>query len=413
MKNSFKFSTDKLDLTKAETKDYFEIEGLASTDSPDLESEIVKQNFDLSAIKAGKGYINDDHGHDYEVKDHARLGVIDEAEIRPEGLWIKGKIWKAHPASVAYYNELKHKPGMVQFSVEGYTLKRNPFNDSIVEKAAAIGVALTRNPINRDTYARLAKSLTTVESMESVVDPLFKSWQVSKSEGKIEVTTIVDPEHPDYNDFMSYFTLVKGGAGSGRRGGMGHSPTLPQESAAQAAVSAQQEVRHEKEVVVRPKEEVEKEKQEEQIKKESDQPEEMEDATAKTSKDQRQSKELQRKEALKQQLKDAREIARTPEEARKNVAEVKQKQLAGRKTRVRKSIIQAELIRRAQNSPQFKKSLDEIISKALASGGPAYATTLPGDMEGGQVFQQESLNAHARKKRCKKCKDKGPECKCK
>jgi len=94
IKTNFKFTTNKLTLLKAETEDYFEVEGIASTDDPDLEDEIVKQNFDLSAIVANKGYLNDDHGHDYKVKDDARIGVIDKAEIRPEGLWIKGKVWK-------------------------------------------------------------------------------------------------------------------------------------------------------------------------------------------------------------------------------------------------------------------------------------------------------------------------------
>ena len=45
------------------------------------------------------------------------------------------------------------------------------------------------------------------------------------------------------------------------------------------------------------------------------------------------------------------------------------------------------------------------MQKALTSGGPAYSNTLPGDMQGGQVFQQEELDADT-KKECKDKKDK-------
>ena len=149
-KSKFQFNTDQL-VQKAETDDYFEFEGLASTADEDLQGEIIKQNFDLSSILAGKGYVNDDHGQNYDVKDHSRMGVIDSAEIRKEGLWLKGRVWKDHAATPAYYNEMKHKPGMVQLSIEGYTMKRDPRNKNVVNKAYVTGVALTRNPVNTNT----------------------------------------------------------------------------------------------------------------------------------------------------------------------------------------------------------------------------------------------------------------------
>ena len=98
-----------IELSKAETEEYYEIEGLASTDDEDLQKEILDQKgFDLGPVLQGKGYFNADHGQHYEVKDQARMGIIDDAQITKKGLYVKGKIFKNHPESMIYYNELKH-----------------------------------------------------------------------------------------------------------------------------------------------------------------------------------------------------------------------------------------------------------------------------------------------------------------
>jgi len=395
MKNKFKFSTNRLDLTKAETEDYFEIEGLASTDDPDLEDEIIKQNFDLSAIKINKGYLNDDHGHNYENKDHARLGVIDEAEIRPEGLWIKGKVWKKHPAATAYYNELKHKPGMVQFSVEGYTVKRNPFANHVVEKAVALGVALTRNPINDNTFAQLAKSLnagkTQIALEKASAMPLIQGFNIvsDPSTATITITQTVDPTHPNWEDYQDQILdLAKGGMGSGKK-------THKIESLAEkerAMQGQQKEIKREhavSNIVVA------------QAKQKDQEPEAPE----------KNKEEAQNRRRMELQAERTRARQSGDKEALKRIKK-KTEKFSTRK-RVRKSTIQAELIRRAQQDPVFKSKLEELLNKALSSGGAAYADTLPGDFTQGQVFQQESLNTHAKDKKCKKCKKGNINCKCK
>jgi len=123
---------------------------------------------------------------------------------------------------------------------------------------------------------------------------------------------------------------------------------------------------------------------------------------------QRRRQELQAERTM------ARESAHSKEEAKEAIARIKKKteRLQTRKRVIKKSVLQAELVRRAKSDPLFKSKLDKILSKALASGGPAYSGTLPGDMSGGQVFQQESLNSQAKPKKCKKCKNKGTDCKC-
>jgi len=378
-KSKFKFSTDSL-IQKSENDEYFEIEGLASTDDRDLEGEIIKQNFDLSAIMAGKGYLNDDHGQNYEVKDHARIGVIDKAEVRPEGLWIKGKVFKNHPAAIPFLNELKFKPGMVQFSVEGYSVKRDPRNKNTIGKAYVTGVALTRNPVNPYTYAQLAKSLSAGSS-GLPEDTLVKSQDIHiiRDENdfvtSFQVVQELDPSHPDFIEY--YAELVeKGGPGSGKKGQGG--PKSPMNE-------------HKKEVVIN----------------HDDKGSAKAPAKDGDNSRNRESKKTQRIDELKNEKEQARDSARTPEEAKRNVAEVKErhalsakkKRVAVKKIEVKKSEVLAELMERASKNPEFKKSLEAVMNKALTSGGPAYATTLPGDMIGGQVFQTEELEADKKKKK--------------
>jgi len=414
LKKEFKFSTDKINICKAETEDYWEIEGLASTDDQDLDNEIMRQNFDLTAVDVGKGYLNDDHGKEYEKlgipRSQARLGVIDKAKITKEGLWIKGKVWKNHPASVAYYNELKHKPGMVQFSVEGYTLKRNPLRDNVIDKAFVTGVALTRDPVNTNTYAQICKSLNA--SFEDVVIPtedsedrvvirsdepdLIKSFEINVDReignptkvNQIIVTQVLNPDHPDFNEYYEGVQedldlFCKGGPGSGKRR-LKFKPEIEE----------QREQRHH----VGPGKEAEKEAQ---IQVQVAQKEE----TARGGRKNKERRDLQRRESLKQELAEAREGAGSRPEKREAIAAIKHKYHQKQRV-VRKSVLVAELARRAKGNPDFKKSLEDIIEKGLSSGGAAYATTLPGDMTGGQVFQQESLNAHAKDKKKKKKKKK-------
>jgi len=396
-RNKFKFSTNRLNLNKAENEDYFEFEGLASTDDPDLEDEIIKQNFDLSAIVANKGYVNDDHGHSYDNKDDARLGVIDKAEIRPEGLWVKGKVWKSHPAATSYYNEMKYKPGMVQLSVEGYTIKRNPFQSHVVEKAVALGVALTRNPVNNHTFAQLAKSLSASSKHVDVIEkniqsPLIHSFSITSdpSTPSVVVTQTIDPTHPHWDAYQDQMMdLAKGGMGSGK-----HDTGLGALREEEKKMNAMKEIHKKPEKIVvmpaAPKEE------EPEAPKKNPQEEQ-----------QRRRQELQAERT-------AAIEGETTKEGKKTALARIQKKTEKKQTRkrVRKSVLQAELLRRSQKDPLFKSKLQKILSKALASGGPAYATTLPGDFEGGQVFQQESLNSHAQSKKCKKCKGKGKNCKC-
>lgn len=168
----FDFVTDSVSLLKAETEDYYEIEGLASTSDTDLQDEIIEQDgMDFTEIE----YINADHGHEYKDKPGgvalARMGLIDSARMTKKGLWIKGKIFKNHPEAMIYKNELEYgKPGLVQFSIEGNVMARDPFQKNRVRRCKVKGVALTRSAVNPNTFAKLVKSLSADEQIEQKVE---------------------------------------------------------------------------------------------------------------------------------------------------------------------------------------------------------------------------------------------------
>jgi len=148
-------------ICKSETDEWVEFEGLATAEKYDLADEIIESGgIDTSIVKAGKAYVNDNHGRSYkDNKDFARCGVLDSAKVTKEGLIVKGRIFKNHPGGLTYINEMKAKPGMVQLSFEGYSVSRDPFEKNRIKKAIMTGVALTRSPVLTDTYVKLLKSL--------------------------------------------------------------------------------------------------------------------------------------------------------------------------------------------------------------------------------------------------------------
>lgn len=391
-----------VNIKKSENDDYFEFSGLASTEDEDLQGEIVKQNFDLSAIEEGKGVVNCDHGHKYDNKDHARIGVIDEAKITKNGLWMKGKIWKKHPEAIAYYNEMKYKPGMVNLSVEGYSIARNPFNDNVIDRAVVTGVALTRNPVNKNTYASIIKSLMTERPAKPVVD-----YEVIQNKEKVKIIQTVNPNSPEFKKYMSEFEksmdsyIEKGGPGSGRKKEFGKDDEPENEEKKE---KQQEKVADSKEVIVEQDNEKKEKEGTEEVAKEEGIKQEQE-ATESKEKKPKQSQYIQYREALKREKKEAREQGKTREEIKENLQNIAKKYTSKltSKRKFKKSEIIDELVRRSNKSPDFRKRVEELL-KALTSGGPAYSTTLPKDFSGGQVFQQESIVGVTDKKKKKKKK---------
>jgi|GEM_PF-4160813 len=156
------------ELFKSEDGEW-KIRGLASTNELDQQGEIVLQSgIDLTPIDQKKGVINYDHRPGPENI----IGLLDGYVKNEKGLYIEGRLLKNHSKAKAVYeimSSLSEKDrGRVGLSVEGKILKRNALNPKIIEKCEINAVAITLNPVNRATYADLAKSMQVDFNSESL-----------------------------------------------------------------------------------------------------------------------------------------------------------------------------------------------------------------------------------------------------
>lgn len=187
--HSFSIPVDSVELTKSKSgkDEEWTIQGLASTNSLDQQGEIVLvKGLDLSYLDSGRGTFNWNHRGDSDPS--SVVGIITESRRTPNNeLFIKGKLLKSLPKARHVYDLLKalqkdcpdRKMGM---SIEGKVLARN--GNQIV-KAWVKAVALTLDPVNKDTWVSFAKSMETYEVMTEADEPL-SAMPVSALEDMVE-----------------------------------------------------------------------------------------------------------------------------------------------------------------------------------------------------------------------------------
>jgi hypothetical protein len=187
------------ELVKADNGDW-KITGLASTQSKDLQGEVVDQSgLDLTPIDMKKGIFNWDHKKGPENT----IGVIDSYKKSKEGLWLHGRLLKNHSKAKAVYEIMtslnKSDVGRMGMSIEGVIKERTGKDGKIIKKAVIHSCALTMNPVNTDTYASLIKSLSEVEfekDEEPQVDNTIQEVQFDAAEQPMfsanQVLTIVE-----------------------------------------------------------------------------------------------------------------------------------------------------------------------------------------------------------------------------
>lgn len=152
--------------------DFFLIEGLASTRDRDSFDEVINQGgIDLALVEDGAVHLNLEHGDGFPLYELSVVGTVTEAEITDDGLWIRAKIFWAHPHAEKIYAEIEKSPKSVQLSVELADCEygEGKFSD-VVLTGTLIGVALTKDPANDATYAELAKSFHDPELVELMRD---------------------------------------------------------------------------------------------------------------------------------------------------------------------------------------------------------------------------------------------------
>lgn len=153
-----------MDVEFDKSGDDWKIKGLASTEHVDQQGEVVKMSgLDITPLQTGKGIFNYDHQKGPENI----LGVIENAEIKKDGLHVEGYLLKNCDRAKHIYNILESlKPKdkkRLGLSVEGKVLKRS-LDGKTIAAARIDKVALTLDPVNPYTYAEFAKSLEAIET---------------------------------------------------------------------------------------------------------------------------------------------------------------------------------------------------------------------------------------------------------
>jgi len=163
----FRFNVP-IDIVKSDDNGW-QISGIASTEDPDLQGEIVKQNgLDISELKAGRGLLNYEHRNNPEDI----LGMIEDADHTDKGLKISGYLFRSHRRAQAIAEIMRslkkdHK-NRVQLSIEGKVKSRGGEDSKIIRSAKVDRVAITFEPVNQNTYVSFAKSLMAAESTPEI-----------------------------------------------------------------------------------------------------------------------------------------------------------------------------------------------------------------------------------------------------
>jgi len=159
------------------------VQGIASTDHNDLQDEKVVQKGIDYAYFLRHGYINNDHKDGPENK----VGEPLEAEIRPDGFWIKAFLYKGKTIADEWWSHIQalERSGSkrrVGFSIQGKVLRRD---GRVISKCWLQDVAITASPVNTNTWAEVCKSLSMQQwCLEHPDDPMCTLPVVGKDEKK-------------------------------------------------------------------------------------------------------------------------------------------------------------------------------------------------------------------------------------
>jgi len=163
----FNFFID-IDLEKAEEVekgteawyDHMIIKGVASTEDEDTDGETLNPNGFIIDRFLKQGLLNYEH----QAKSSPKyiIGEPLDASIKNNQFLIKGKLWPKSEVARDLWDTLhimkeSGSNRKVGWSIEGKTLKRDPFNQKKIEKALITHCAITFSPKNANTWADIVK----------------------------------------------------------------------------------------------------------------------------------------------------------------------------------------------------------------------------------------------------------------
>ena len=171
MQNSFRYGAELIKAEKDESTGDWIVEGIASDKSEDNEGETLDPSgFDYNYFLS-KGFLKWEH--DKNPKNY--IGEPMEARVTKDGFYIKGRLYNHAPLAKEAVQAMEslqksNARRRLGFSVEGSIQERDPKNPKKILKALVRNVALTFNPVNDSTWARLAKSLSAPDALEFDLD---------------------------------------------------------------------------------------------------------------------------------------------------------------------------------------------------------------------------------------------------
>ena len=153
---------------KANNDKFFRFSGVASSESKDTYGEIIKQRgINLSLVKQGKAIVNAEH-------DNTTIGNIELAEVRNGQLYIEGIVYIKTVKAKQFYDRLvkndTNRP--VTLSIEFVNPEYKKNDNSVLTEVILTGVALIGirdEPANKDTYAKLLKSVSKEQLFEELI----------------------------------------------------------------------------------------------------------------------------------------------------------------------------------------------------------------------------------------------------
>ncbi len=143
------------------------IQGIASTDSRDLQGEIVSQGgIDVSYFLK-HGWFNNDHKDGFQNK----VGQPTEARVTKDGLFVKGYLFKDHKVADEIWElmnsiERSGSNRKIGFSIQGKVKHRE---GTTIKECWLQDIAITPAPVNTTTWAEIVKSMSA-EKMDLCKD---------------------------------------------------------------------------------------------------------------------------------------------------------------------------------------------------------------------------------------------------
>ena len=156
------------------------IRGVASTPDVDLQGEQISQTGLDFAYFLKHGYFNNDHKPGFSNK----VGEPTTATIKNNQFWVEGFLYDNHKIANEIWDLMQaqesnpHAKRRIGFSVQGKIKRRN---GTQIQKCWIQDVAITAAPINTNTWAEIAKSLSEEEWVDRGMSTQSASPMIKES----------------------------------------------------------------------------------------------------------------------------------------------------------------------------------------------------------------------------------------